>query len=52
MHTEKVNKIALNSNDDKRLQTYNKITTYPYGINAFKVCAVDQIALKKYIKNE
>ena len=52
VHTEKVNKIALNSNDDKRLQTYNKITTYPYGINAFKVCAVDQIALKKYIKNE
>ena len=30
-------KIALSSNDDKRLQTFDKITTYPYGTNAFKV---------------
>ena len=29
--------IAVSSNDDKRLQTFNKITTYPYGANAFKV---------------
>ena len=29
--TEEVNKIVLSSNDDKRLQTSNKITTYPYG---------------------
>ena len=28
---EEVNKIALSSNDDKRLQTSDKITTYPYG---------------------
>ena len=28
-----VNKIALSSNDDKRLQTLDKITTYPYGYN-------------------
>ena len=38
MHTEEVNKIALSSNDDKRLQTFDKITTYPYGTNFFKVC--------------
>ena len=31
MYTEKVNKIALSSNDDKKLQTSDKITTYPYG---------------------
>ena len=31
VYTEEVNKIALSSNDDKRLQTSNKITTYPYG---------------------
>ena len=37
MYTEEVNKIALSSNDDKRLQTFNGITTYPYGANAFKV---------------
>ena len=35
--TEQTNKIALNSNDDKRLQTFDKITTYPYGASAFKV---------------
>ena len=28
--TEEVNKITLSSNDDKRLQTHDKITTYPY----------------------
>ena len=31
VYTENVNKIALSSNDDKRLQTFYKITTYPYG---------------------
>ena len=33
MYTEEVNKIALSSNDDKRLQTSDKVTTYPYGTN-------------------
>ena len=36
VYTEEVNKIALSSNDDKRLQTLNRVTTYPYGTNAFK----------------
>ena len=31
MYTEEVNKIALSSNDDKRLQTSDKTTTYPNG---------------------
>ena len=26
------------SYDDKRLQTFDRITTYPYGTHAFKVC--------------
>ena len=30
--TEEVTKIALNSNDDKRIQTFDRITTYPYGM--------------------
>ena len=34
------------SNDDKRLQTFDKITTYPYGTNAFKVCESE--ILSKY----
>ena len=35
VYTEEVNKTALSANDDKRIQTYNKITTYPYGRNAY-----------------
>ena len=31
VYTEEVNKIALRSDDDKRLQTFDRITTYPYG---------------------
>ena len=38
VYTEQINKIALSSNDDKRLETFDKITTYPYGTNALKVC--------------
>ena len=38
VYTEEVNKIALSSNDDKRLQTFDRITIYPYGTNVFKVC--------------
>ena len=37
VQTDQINKIALSSNDDKRLQTFDKITTYPYGANAFRV---------------
>ena len=38
VYSEQINKIALSSNDDKRLQSFDKITTYPYGTKAFKVC--------------
>ena len=31
IHTQKINKIALNNFDDKRIQCSDKITTYPYG---------------------
>ena len=30
LYTEEVNKIVFSSNDDKRLQTFDRITTYPY----------------------
>ena len=38
VYTEQINKVALSSNDDKRLQTPDKATACPYGANAFKVC--------------
>ena len=46
VYTEEVNKIALSSNDDKRLQTFDKVTTYSYGTIAFKVCESEM--LNKY----
>ena len=30
-YTENINKIALNNNDDKRIISSNKISSYPYG---------------------
>ena len=41
MYTEEVNKIALSNNDDKRLQTFDRVTIYPYGTNAFNVCETE-----------
>ena len=46
VYTEEGDKIALSANDDKRLQTYDKITTYPYGANAFKVCESEMLTIK------
>ena len=37
VYTEEINKIPLSSNDDKRLQTFDRITSCPYGTNAGKV---------------
>ena len=37
VYTEEVNEIAISGNDDKRIQTLDKVTTFPYGANAFKV---------------
>ena len=46
MYIKEVNKIALSSNDDKRIQTFDRVTTYPYGTNVFKVCE-NEMLLKK-----
>ena len=32
----------------KRLQTFDKITTYLYGTNAFKVCESDMLSKYKW----
>ena len=45
--TEQINKIALSSNDDKRLQTFDKITTYRYRANAFKSCESEMLSKYK-----
>ena len=46
---EEVNKMALSSNDYKRIQTFDKVTKYPYGTNTFKVCENEMLLLRKYV---
>ena len=46
VYTEEGNKIALSSNDDKRLQTFDRVTTYPHGTNAFNVCKCEMMTVK------
>ena len=46
VYTEEVNKFALSSNDDKRIQTFDRVTTYPYGTTVFTVCE-NEMLLKK-----
>ena len=46
VYTEEVNRIALSSNYGKRLQTFARNTTYPYGTNDFKVCESEMVMVK------
>ena len=48
VYTEEINKIALSSNGDKRLQTYDGITSYPYRTSVGKVCKTE--LLSKVVK--
>ena len=41
MYILKAKKIELGSNDDKRLQTFDRITSYPYGTSVGKVCKTE-----------
>ena len=38
VYTEEINKIAPSSNDDRTLQTFDRITSYPYEASVGKVC--------------
>ena len=46
VYTEEINKTALSNSDDKRLQTFDRITSYPYGSSVGKVCKTE--ILSKY----
>ena len=41
VYTEEINKTVLSSNDDERFQTFDKITSYPYGTSAGRVCKTE-----------
>ena len=49
VYTEEIKNIALSINDDKRLQTSDRIKTYPYGTNDFKVCESKMLRGKSII---
>ena len=49
VYAEEVNKIAWSSNDDKRLQTFDRIRNYPYGTNAFKLCKREMLSKYKWL---
>ena len=38
VYKEEINEVALSFEDDKRLISYDGITTYPYGISAEILC--------------
>ena len=44
VYTKEINKIALSSNEDERLQTFDRITSYPYGASVGKVCKTELLS--------
>ena len=49
VYTEKVNKIALSSYDDKRLQNFDRLTTYPYGSKVGKKSKTELLSKYKLL---
>ena len=51
INTIEINKVALKNKDNKRLRTFDGVTTYPIGTNAFKVCESEmEITIKNRCK--
>ena len=49
VYTDEINKIELSSNDDKRLQTFDRITSYPYGASVGKACKTEILSKYKWL---
>ena len=49
VYAEEVNKIALSNDDDKRSQTFNRVTTYPYGTPTVKVCENEMMVVRYFL---
>ena len=43
VYTEEVNKTEISRNDNKRIQTFDGVTTYPYDTNAFKAYKLEML---------
>ena len=47
VYTEEINKIALSSNDDQRIQIFDKVTTFPQETRTVKVCENEILSVLK-----
>ena len=47
MYTEEINKVVLSSNEDNRVQTFNRVTTFPHKTSNFKVCEDEMLNVRK-----
>ena len=47
MYTEETNKVVLSSNDNKRIQTIDKVTTFPQETPTVKVCENEMLSVRK-----
>ena len=47
MYTEEINKVALSSNDNKRIQTFDKARTFPQETPTVKVCENEMLSVLK-----
>ena len=47
MYTKEVNKVTLYSDDDKVLQTFDRIETYPYGTTSVILCESKRLMVCK-----
>ena len=49
VYTEEINKVGLSSNNDKRLQTFDRISSYLYGTSVLKVCKRELLSKYKLL---
>ena len=47
MYTEEINKVVLSSSDNKRIQTFDKVTTFLQETPAVKVCENEMLSVRK-----
>ena len=47
MYTEGINKVALSSNNNKIIQTFDKVTTFPQETTTVKVCENEMLSVGK-----
>ena len=47
MYTEEINKVALSSDYNKRIQTFDNVTTFPQEMLAVKVCESEMLSVLK-----